>query len=207
MGIAERKAREQQQRKESILEASQKLFIEQGPETVTIEMIAEEAEIGKGTVYKHFKSKSDIFASLVMRRGEMFLQELQKIDRTLPAEERIRVAIRIFLKLIFNDPRHFQVFQNCEHNIVPDQLCPCTQEKYGKLTEKKHQLINDLLQQGIDEGVFYDIPFDEFYPIVYGVLNGSLRALVNESFTKQPDDLERFFKTVEDFIVRGILKK
>lgn len=60
MGIAERKEREKQQRKEEIIQAAEKVFFSKGFEQSTMEDIAEEAELSKGTLYLYFKSKDDL---------------------------------------------------------------------------------------------------------------------------------------------------
>ena len=88
MGIAERKAREFKRREEEILQASYDLFLEKGIENVTIEMIANEAEIGKGTIYKHFKSKHEILAWLFLQHADSQYRDLELIDQNLPMIER-----------------------------------------------------------------------------------------------------------------------
>lgn len=78
MGIRERKEREFNRRESEIFQAAFDHFSEQGLDTVTIEMIAESAEIGKGTVYKHFKSKDEIFVALFIKHSEELVKKLIK---------------------------------------------------------------------------------------------------------------------------------
>src|SRR5690606_18275407 len=49
---AARKAQEFRQREREILDAALALFLEQGEDRVTVEMIADRVGIGKGTIYK-----------------------------------------------------------------------------------------------------------------------------------------------------------
>ena len=60
MGIAERKEREKQQRKEEIIQAAEKVFFSKGFEQSTMDDIAGKAELSKGTLYLYFKSKDDL---------------------------------------------------------------------------------------------------------------------------------------------------
>ena len=53
-----RKVREFRRREQEILDTALQLFLEQGEDSVTVEMIADRVGIGKGTIYKHFKSKA-----------------------------------------------------------------------------------------------------------------------------------------------------
>lgn len=74
MGIAERKEREKQQRKEEIINAAEKVFFSKGFGQATMDDIAEEAELSKGTLYLYFKSKDDLHLA-VARRGMLLLRE------------------------------------------------------------------------------------------------------------------------------------
>src|SRR5690606_7053831 len=55
MQIEPRKVREFRRREQEILDTALQLFLEQGEDSVTVEMIADAVGIGKGTIYKHFK--------------------------------------------------------------------------------------------------------------------------------------------------------
>ncbi len=75
MGIAERKEREKQQRKEEIVQAAEKVFFSKGFEQSTMDDIAGEAELSKGTLYLYFKSKDDIH--LAVARNAIKLLRIQ----------------------------------------------------------------------------------------------------------------------------------
>ena len=67
MGIAERKEREKEYRKESILDAAQKVFFEKGLHLSTMDEIAETAELAKGTLYLYYHSKEDLYLAVLLR--------------------------------------------------------------------------------------------------------------------------------------------
>lgn len=64
MGIAERKEKQKQEIKKMILDASMKLFVEEGFENVSIRKIAELIEYSPTTVYLYFKDKNEILFNL-----------------------------------------------------------------------------------------------------------------------------------------------
>lgn len=75
MGIAERKEREKQQRREEIVQAAEKVFFSKGFELATMDDIAAEAELSKGTLYLYFKSKEDLHLDVARKS----IQLLRKI--------------------------------------------------------------------------------------------------------------------------------
>src|SRR5215831_12325659 len=64
MGIAERKEKQKLEMAKLILDASMKLFVEEGFENVTIRKIADLIEYSPTTVYLYFKDKDEIFFNL-----------------------------------------------------------------------------------------------------------------------------------------------
>jgi AcrR family transcriptional regulator len=64
MGIAERKEKQKQEIRKMILDASMKLFVEEGFEQVSIRKIAELIEYSPTTVYLYFKDKNEILFNL-----------------------------------------------------------------------------------------------------------------------------------------------
>src|SRR5215831_8749187 len=64
MGITERKEKQKQEIKKMILDASMKLFVEEGFEHVTMRKIADIIEYSPTTVYLYFKDKNEILYSL-----------------------------------------------------------------------------------------------------------------------------------------------
>jgi TetR/AcrR family transcriptional regulator len=67
MGITERKGREKESRKESIIDAAQRVFFEKGLQLSTMDEIAETAELAKGTLYLYYHSKEDLYLAVMMR--------------------------------------------------------------------------------------------------------------------------------------------
>jgi len=73
MSTAERRLREREERIRSILEAALRVFAREGLRPATMDAIAAEAELGKGTVYYYFPSKEALLEELVASlAGEYF---------------------------------------------------------------------------------------------------------------------------------------
>jgi len=89
MGIAERKSREQRTRREAVLRAARKLFLQKGFANTSMDEMAAEAEVAEGTLYLYFRSKDEITYTLVSPILEDFLQRIHSfasdpVSRRMP---------------------------------------------------------------------------------------------------------------------------
>ena len=72
-----------EQRRDELMSAALKLFVDQGVAATTIEQITTGAEVAKGTFYLHFSSKEDLLAALRQRFARDLLT---RIERAVAAE-------------------------------------------------------------------------------------------------------------------------
>ena len=91
---ATRKAQEFRQREQEILDAALILFLEQGEDRVTVENIADRVGIGKGTIYKHFETKNQIYLLLMLRYEEDLASLFQDISESDDKETLAREYFR-----------------------------------------------------------------------------------------------------------------
>lgn len=57
-------------REEKILDMAEQLLLESGDGDITLDILADSLDLAKGTLYKHFQSKDELFLRLVMRYEE-----------------------------------------------------------------------------------------------------------------------------------------
>ncbi len=76
MGVSERRERERHERIQSILEAALRVFAREGLRPATIEEIASEAQLGKGTIYYYFSSKETLLEELVANLSDEYFRGL-----------------------------------------------------------------------------------------------------------------------------------
>lgn len=67
MGITERKQREKEQRTKEIIDAAETLFFSREYDDVSMDEIANIAELNKATLYLYFKNKEALFSAIVLR--------------------------------------------------------------------------------------------------------------------------------------------
>lgn len=67
-----------QERRAELMNAAQRLFLQNGVDLTSIEQITDGADVAKGTFYLHFASKDDVLLALRDRFIREFLEELKK---------------------------------------------------------------------------------------------------------------------------------
>ncbi len=138
-------------RKNQILDCSKKIFSEKGYYETYVEEVIKEAKVGKGTFYRYFKNKEDLFISLLIK----FLNEWEEaasIDLSTIKPENIDDM----LKLLIN--RSFRFFKENEElcNIylrVGPGLNKMFEPYLVSFEEKMLNYIKLYIQEGIKLGL------------------------------------------------------
>jgi len=202
MGIAERKERDFRRREEDILQAALRLFDRDNWQDVTIEQIAQEAEIGKGTVYLHFPSKEEIYAQLHAEFGRKLVAQLRAIDPSLPVEEQLRGMIRVVFDHHLAAPSYRRVFHYCERADFRRGLGPSTQRELERIDGEFGQLVDRLLQRGVREGVFANRPLPVLLFAAHSTVTGALHQIEGGCLGETlPED---YIEEITRFVLGGL---
>ncbi|MDX1590990.1 MAG: TetR/AcrR family transcriptional regulator [Balneolaceae bacterium] len=123
MNKLSRKEREKVARRESIIDAAEELFSEKGFDGATMEDVAERAELGKGTLYLHFKSKSSIFLAICERGSSQLNKILGKVlTEDVSGIEMVKKMGFAYLEFIKKHPIYFSAFIFHETLMDDDNL-------------------------------------------------------------------------------------
>lgn len=203
MGIAERKEREFQRREDEILTAARRLLSRDDWRSVTIEEIAQAAEIGKGTVYKHFPSKEDLYARLACDFRSGLLARLRKIPASLPVMERLRLMIHTFWAHHFEQGRSQHLIHYCERQDFLNHITEESRSRILELDQALGALLEDVVRQGQEEGVIdpgKPVGLTLFGP--HAALAGAVRLV--QSGRAAPADPEACLAEITAFILAGL---
>ncbi|HEY4128237.1 MAG TPA: TetR/AcrR family transcriptional regulator [Gammaproteobacteria bacterium] len=84
-------------KRDAILEAARKVFMEVGFGATSMDSIAAEAKVSKQTVYNHFGSKEDLFAAMIRYWVEQKLVVLNEATKHVKPEDTLRAMAHNFL--------------------------------------------------------------------------------------------------------------
>jgi AcrR family transcriptional regulator len=152
MGIPERKERERERRKEEILDAAQRVFVEKGLTIATVDDIAAAAELGKGTLYLHFESKEDIYLALMMRGLRLLYSVFGEIISHETSVVKILHRLEKAYVEFFNTQRHYFRMLNSAHTSnVHKEVSEAMRAAYAAESQKNWEQIIDLFNRGVRE--------------------------------------------------------
>jgi len=154
MAVNQRRLREFQRREHDILGAALELFAGERWESVSVEQIAERAQIGKGTVYKHFASKDEIYARLALDFFGGLLESCRDLPQHDDPAQELRAAFRSALEYHLRNQTYRNVRQYVYRAGFWERLERRYVEEFERLDIEFAQWAGRLLQRGMDEGVF-----------------------------------------------------
>ncbi len=202
MGIADRKQRERLARKRLILKAAARVFARHGYHRASMDSIAEEAELGKATLYYYYKNKDDLLLGILTEGIKDFFQQLEQgLQSSTDAMEKLEVVIRESMLFFERHPDYFRLYMYL--NVHP----AFRQKIYRQiqpLLSQKIEMIKNIFETGQAQGRFKPIPVAYlqriFGSLVMGMGIFSSRHMSHEQLTEQA----RYLKLV---LFEGILSE
>jgi len=143
--------------RDAILDATDRLLARYGYKKMTIDDLAQEVGIGKGSVYLHFKSKEEIALSQIDRIIERLKRTLVQIANGRSREE-LRLREMLIERVMFR-------FDSVEHysqslNDLLAYLRPQLLERRKRYFDEEARILAGVIEQGQTEGRF--APGDAF---------------------------------------------
>ncbi len=117
MGTKSRRLREKENRINEIRAAAKKVFFEKGYKHATIDEIAAEAEVSKGTIYLYFKTKDELYIYLMMPALEELGRRILLFEETLTkgnlhsGHEVVRGLLEVLWGIYEYDPEGIRIVQ------------------------------------------------------------------------------------------------
>jgi AcrR family transcriptional regulator len=185
-------------RREQILDAAAKLFAEHGYADTDTQLLADKLGVGKGTVYRYFPSKQDIFlatADRVMRKlREQVDASIAEIEDPL---DRIAEAIRAYLAFFADHPDSVELLMQ-ERAQFKDRKKPTYFEHREANIERWRALYRALIAEGRIRDMPVDRITDVLGDLVYGTMFTNYFIGSRKPFEAQAQD-------ILDIVFHGIL--
>ncbi len=108
-----RREREKKQRRSTIIQAAEKLFISRGFETTTMEQIANESEYSKGTLYNYYKSKDELFLAIGIKAYSLIINySTEFIEKEKPGLKQLMAVGYAYYEFTKDNPNYASIFHD-----------------------------------------------------------------------------------------------
>lgn len=173
--------------RQALVRAARQILAESGDTAVSIQLIAERADVGFGSFYNHFESKVQLFdaavADVLEEFGRAFDEHLSDVED--PAEL-VSGGFRLSARMVDSNPEAMQILRHRARGHVHAEagLAP--------------RAMRDV-ERGIEQGRFLDM--DPLIAVT--VLGGSLLTLVELRFSHPELDGDRAAIELAETVLRS----
>ena len=197
---ASQKAQEFRKREEEILERAQELFIAHGEDKVTVEMIADAANIGKGTIYKHFETKGAIYLRLMIRYEEELAEMFDRLNEG-DSKDRAKLA-KDYFSFRMKDPDKYALFDRLEHKLTNKTSCPDLVSKLHEIRASNLDKLAGVIKAKIDDGTLEDVPPYFHIFAAWALVHGAVALYHSKFYQEFIEDKDAFFNFLGDVGIR-----
>ena len=196
-------------REQRIIDASLRLLLQRGVDNVTVSAIAQEAGVGKGTVYKHFLTKTEILMSIILNYEQNISAKLRAgIDASERGDS--GATPRAYFRARLENPAVDRLVQQLEVRLQGDPQVKAQMDELNKLRLSNINALNATTETLIAKGVLEDVPPHFHYLACWALAKGAVEVYFNSSFASLIDDKEQLLDFLTNICItmgnRGQLK-
>jgi TetR/AcrR family transcriptional regulator, cholesterol catabolism regulator len=147
-------------KRDEILDEAAKLFKRKGFNGTSMQDIAAEVGILKGSIYYYFKSKNELFQDVLNKGISPVLKKADYImGKQISPHDKLRELIKSHISYILNNNYSLVIFFQEKEKISENQT-----KEYVESRNRYENMFRSVLEEGIQKGVFpkVDIPLTVF---------------------------------------------
>ena len=169
--IKEKKRAKQINLKSKILRAGEGFFARKGFHLTTLEEIAKNANIAKGTIYLHFKNKKDLFASVIEKKLDILLKKIKKeVEEQGSPSVKIKKVTKIHLKFLEQNRNFFRILQSLSGEYKREMERELT-EKVIKKNARYLGMVQHLIEEAINNKEIKPLNARKLAVILMGIVH------------------------------------
>ena len=180
--------------KDRMIDAAGRLFGTQRFHEVRMEDIAAEAEVGKGTIYRYFSDKEELYLALLARSSKQLLDRLEvDIGQVEGPRARLKVIVAAIIAFFDEQPHLLDLIQRAE--VLRGPNFP-----WQKTRDQLLRLVLNLFEDARAQGEFVIRDPD----LAVLMLLAGLRGVIRFGKRPRPRDLAR---RIVDAFLQGHAEK
>lgn len=166
---------------ERMLAAAGRLFGTRRFHEVRMEDIAAEAEVSKGTLYRYFEDKEEMYLALLEQASQQLLERLELgTDAAETCRERLMAVVDAVIGFFDEHPHLFDLIQRAELAQQQGRRFP-----WHEVRARSMQLVLDIFEEGQRTGEFH-VRHPQTAMLMF---LGGMRAVIRVGTQPRPEDL------------------
>ena len=191
----------QKTNRDAILDATDRLLARYGYKKMTIDDLAREVGIGKGSVYLHFESKEDIALSHIDRIIRRLGAKLREIAGSAARpDNRLRSMLLERVLYRFDSVQHYSQ----SLNELLAQLRPRLLERRRQYFEDEAKIFAEVIREGKTAGLFETKDPMQTARTLLDATNALLPYSLSAYELGERSDIEKKAKRVADLLLNGL---
>lgn len=189
-----------------ILDAARDVFFRDGFMLANLDEVATKAGVAKGTLYRYFESKADLYVAVLAENGSGFVNKMREVaGAPSPVGERLRRLGDFYLSHWTEHIEYFQIFWAVDNESLIGGLPEDAMREVSNLWEGSLSILKDVLDQGVVDGELAACDTWEVSYIMWTMANG----LIQSEYTAPRKELRRrplneVFRDAVDLLVIGL---
>lgn len=158
-----------------IFEVAEQLLLDNGEAGMTLDALAAELDLAKGTLYKHFQSKDELYMLLIVRNERMLLEMVQDKEKTFPEH------LAFFMLHHLHHPERTVLFHQIEERLstTGQGIYHLFQELY-QVRKQRLRIIINMTEKYLEE-IHSTMPVRDYLAAIWSLTHGAA-VILNSSF-------------------------
>lgn len=158
-----------------IFQVAEQLLLENGEAGMTLDVLAAELDLAKGTLYKHFQSKDELYMLLIIRNERMLLEMVQDTEKAFPEH------LAFFMLHHLHHPERTVLFHQIEEklSITAHGVHHLFHELY-QVRKQRLRIIIRMTDHYL-ESIQSSMPTRDYLASIWSLTHGAA-AILNSSF-------------------------
>ena len=186
--------------RDKLIDIARQLFAHKGIENTTINDIAQAADKGRRTIYTYFKNKKEIYNAVVESESEKVVIKLTEV-LNMPISPDQKLMEFIFQRF---EAMKDLVYRNGSLRAGFFRDVRKVERVRKATTPKEINILESILQEGVDKGVFRIKHVDKTAMVMLLCLQGLDVPYIRDNFSDLGIEKNKLRDYLNDFILYGI---
>jgi len=190
-----------------IIWAAAELFMNLGYGGTSIDAIAEKLGATKGRIYHYYRSKAEIYFDVQRVAMKRLMERVEPIARRKEDPRiRLREMARVHVEVMLHElPIQKVAVQGLDLSMLGHRHTKASRE-IVRMRDEYEQMFCEVMDEGIRQGIFEDIPARMLSKPFFGALNW-VTIWYRPRRLQGPEELAAIADMLADFAMKGVLRE